>query len=165
MKRHVVFILVLCSVVMALVACQSRFAYDHYRSVSIDGWNRTDTLDFVVGRIPSGNYDMSVGFRATSEYPYKELGFDITCSVYATGRNKPGKAPKAKTIHKRVKCSVFNDNGQLAGRGGISTDDFIYSVGDLSVSNGDSVVVCIAHGMNQDVMPGITQVGLQLEKK
>lgn len=153
------------AVVTVLASCDKRYAYDNYRSVDVDGWNRSDTLDFNVGKVPAGVYDMSIGFRATGDYPYKELGFDITCTVYSKVKKHDASADSLtfKSIHKRVKCSVFDDEGRMTGKSGISSDDFNYRFDEISVRQGDSVVVSMTHGMNQEVMPGIMQVGLQLE--
>lgn len=153
MKRYTLYILGALMIAVSLVACNWDKTYDNYRSVDVEGWNRSDTLDFNVGRIPQGDYEVSVGFRATSTYPFKELGFDISWTVY----------PSGKTTHKRVKCPIYDDSGKMVGKGGISSDDFIYRIGNISVGRADSVVVSVSHGMNQDIMPGITQVGIQLE--
>lgn len=152
MKRLSFYMLFVMTAMLSVVSCGNDYAYDHYRSVNVTGWNRGDTLDFNVGKIPSGTYEMNVGFRATTEYPFKELGIDVS---YVTSAS-------AKIVHKRVKCGIFDNEGRMLGRSGVSTNDFIYRVGTLKVNPGDSVVISVAHAMNQEVMPGLTQVGVQL---
>lgn len=153
MKRHIINFIVVLVGIISLAACNENVAYDHYRSVDVDGWDRDDTLDFVVGKIPAGNYNLCVGFRATSEYPYKELGLDVSYTTSANG----------KATHKRIKCNIFDQDGRLMGKNGISSNDFLYNVSNIKVNKGDSIVVSISHSMNQDLMPGLTQVGLQLQ--
>lgn len=169
MRRFVVFknlmlMAVIAVAAFAFVSCESNYAYDHYRSVDIEGWNRNDTLDFDIGRLPRGTYDICIGFRATSSYPYRELGFDINSDIYKVGpkgKSKPATSP-TRTVHKRVKCTVFDDEGRMVGKSGISADDFSYRVGSITLSENDSVVISVAHGMNQEIMPGLTQIGIQL---
>lgn len=133
-------------------SCDGNRVYDNYRAVDIEGWDRTDTIDFDAGRLPSGTYDMLVGFRATSSYPFKQLGLNLAWTVY----------PSGKSYHKTVKCSVFDDNGHMTGKSGISSDDFLYRVGSINIAKGDSVVFTVSHAMSMDDIPGLTTVGLQL---
>ena len=164
MRRRVIFsFMALILTGFVLVGCNIGYVYDRYRSVDVNGWNRADTLDFNVGRLPAGEYDLCVGFRATSDYPYKELGFDVDCTVYTKHKTAAGKDSLSfREIHKREKCPVYDDAGRMVGRSGISCDDFSYRFGRLTVGENDSVVVSVTHGMNQEVMPGLMQVGLQL---
>ena len=65
-----------------MASCDEERAYDNYRALDIEGWNRTDTIGFNAGKIAPGAYDMCIGFRATSRYPFKELGFNVKWTVY-----------------------------------------------------------------------------------
>lgn len=135
-----------------MASCDKERAYDNYRALDIEGWNRTDTIGFNAGKIAPGAYDMCIGFRATSRYPFKELGFNVKWTVY----------PSGKTFHKTVRCKVFDDDGHMSGSSGISADDFLYHIGSITVAKGDSVVFTVSHAMNMDDIPGLTTVGLQL---
>lgn len=152
MKRYTLYIIALAAVIAGLVSCKGNHVYDSYRDIDYNGWNRADTLDFDVGKVPAGTYDICLGFRATTAYPYKELGFDLVWTTY----------PSGKVYRKSVKCNVFDDNGHMLGNSGISSDDFLFRVGTISIAKGDSTVFSVSHAMNQDVMPGLTAVGLQL---
>lgn len=132
--------------------CTGDKAYDNYRALDIEGWNRTDTVDFDAGKIVPGTYNMCIGFRATNDYPFKELGININWTVY----------PSGKSFHKTVRCKVFDDNGHLSGNSGISADDFLFHIGEITVAKGDSVVFTVSHAMNMDEIPGLTTIGLQL---
>lgn len=156
MRRFTSYILALtAAALMMLSSCDSNLGYDRYRSVNVDGWNRADTLDFDAGRLTPGTYQMLVGFKATTTFPYKDLGINIDYTVY----------PAKKTVHKFIKCNVFDDSGHMTGNSGISADDFLFNIGNITVEQGDSVVFTVSHGMNQDDMPGITAVGLKLERQ
>lgn len=153
MKRYTLYyIIALVVAITGFASCNSGKAYDSYRSVDINGWDREDTIDFAAGHLPAGTYDISVGFRATEKYPFKELGLNIGWTTY----------PKNQTLRKTVKCNVFDDNGHMTGNSGISTDDFLYRVGTVTVAGSDSLVITVSHAMNQDDMPGLTAVGVQL---
>ncbi len=139
-------------VIGTLTGCNNGRAYDRYRALDIEGWDRSDTVDFNASRLTPGTYDMYVGFRATSSYPFRDLGININWTVY----------PSGKSFHKTVRCNVFDNNGHMSGRGGISSDDFLYHTGQITVAKGDSVVFTVSHAMNMDQIPGLTTIGLQL---
>lgn len=58
-------------VIGTLTGCNNGRAYDRYRALDIEGWDRSDTVDFNASRLTPGTYDMYVGFRATSSYPFR----------------------------------------------------------------------------------------------
>ncbi len=139
---------------LAATSCGGSRAYDSAQPVDVDGWEKDDAADFPIGRLPRGRYRMVLTFRATGSYPYRDLGFTITTR----------RLPSGRTTTRRVKCAVFDDQGQPAGTRGVSANSYIYNVGTLDAQPGDSIVVTLAHDMIQDDVPGITSVGLTLEQ-
>lgn len=139
---------------LATASCDDSRAYDSAQPVDVDGWERQDSLVYAVGRLPRGTYRMTLSFRATGSYPFRELGFTITTR----------RLPSGKTTTKRVKCAVFDDQGQPAGTRGISSNSYIYNVGTLTAQPTDSVTVTVTHDMIQTKIPGITGVGLTLKR-
>jgi gliding motility-associated lipoprotein GldH len=152
LKRYTLYIIILLMAIVALTGCNNGRAYDRYRALDIEGWDRSDTVDFNTCRLTPGTYNMYVGFRATSSYPFRDLGININWTVY----------PSGKSFHKTVRCNVFDSTGHMSGRGGISSDDFLYHTGQITVAKGDSVVFTVSHAMNMDQIPGLTTIGLQL---
>lgn len=137
---------------LTLASCSNGKVYDNYRSTDIDGWNKGDTIDFNAGKLPEGSYEVCVGFRASEQYPYKELGLNVGWTVY----------PSNRYYRKTIKCNVFDDSGHMTGTSSVSTNDYLFSVTTITVNRGDSVVFSVGHAMNQDILPGLTAVGLQL---
>ena len=154
MRRHILYIIA-ALMVMAISSCDSGMSYDHYNSVSVEGWNRTDTLHFSPGKLPSGNYAIDVGFRATEAYPYRELGLQIEWTVF----------PRGKNTTKKIKCEVFDSEGRMEGTQSVSSSDFLFHAGDVALRSGDSLAVTVTHCMNRDVMPGLTSVGIQVRER
>lgn len=141
--------------VLSITSCEREYAYDHYNPTSVDGWDRTDTLYFTPGKLEAGLYEFNLGFRATEEYPYRELGLHIEWTVY----------PSKKQTTKEIRCNVFDSNGRIEGKQSISSSDFICPVGEITINRGDSLVIAVTHCMNRMTMPGLTSVGVQLKKQ
>ena len=51
--------------------------YDRYKSVSLQGWSRNDTLSFDIPRQWEGNYQLDLCLRAAQTYPYRNISMII----------------------------------------------------------------------------------------
>lgn len=138
-----------------LASCDEVRKYDRYRGVSVHGWDREDSLTFDTSPLQRGDYQMNIGIRATQLYPFKDLGLTLNWTVY----------PSRKEYHKELKYPLFDNDGRLGGRNGISNSEFLFYATDLHVNKGDSLHITITHNMNQQVIQGITDVGVQLLKR
>lgn len=151
--------------VLGMVSCDDSRTYDHFRSVDVRGWDRDDSLHFDAGKQHAGVCQLNIGFRATSAYPYKDVAFGIKWTVYQPVKMSHGKVvtySQGKTYTRKIKCNVYDDDGRMLGNNGISSNDYLYKVGELSLHEGDSIAFTVYHDMNLAVIPGITDVGLQL---
>lgn len=156
MRKYTLYILLAVFVVAsAFTSCDNGQSYDHYRSVDVRGWDQEDTLEFNTGKLQKGVYQLNVGFRATSSYPYKDIAFTLSGIAY----------PSGKKFYKKIKCGVFDNEGRMKGNSGISSNDYMYRVDNLNIDNCDSVRFIVVHNMNLAIIPGITDVGVQLIRK
>lgn len=136
--------------------CSRDAAAYQYGSVSVDGWEPGDT---VVLRVPpleqGGAYAMHLGLRTsnTVSYPFRELWLAVK-QEWASGQ----------TIIDTLQCTLATPAGDASGKG-VSLNQYEFALPVRQLAKGDSARICINHIMRQDLLPGITDVGIRLEAK
>ena len=141
-------------IVLFMTACHQRTVYDRYLHTSRTGWERNDTLTF---RIPpmqeGGEYTEEVGVRISGDYPF--LG--LTLVVEQTKLN----------THERqcdtLECSLIDKNGRPLGNG-ITHYQYRFHLKTLRLEEHDSLRIAIRHDMKREMLPGITEIGVKLNK-
>ena len=59
---------------LAFISCSRNTVYSHYEPVSMDGWERSDTLYYTVATpLDSGLFSSYINIRVAETYPYQEL--------------------------------------------------------------------------------------------
>lgn len=142
------------AVALALSSCNRQTIYSHYEPVDIDGWERSDTLWFYAGGLTKGCYNEQVGLRINGNYPFKDLSLVVEQRLLST-----------QTI---IKCDTLNlaitdDDGFFQGEG-LSLLQYETDLGTISLPTSDTLQVAIIHNMKREVMPGIADVGITLQK-
>lgn len=146
---------VICLMMAAtlLCGCQETRVYDHYEHVSDNGWSRNDTLHFPVQRLFAGEYDVTLGLRLGHNYPYRNISLIVS---YQT-------LPGGKTVADTVQLNVLNEKGQSEGRMGITSATVRCKIKELQTREGDSIHITVNHNMRREDLPGISDVGIQLQ--
>ena len=136
--------------------CRRDAAAYQYGSVSVDGWEPGDT---VVLRVPpleqGGAYAMHLGLRTsnTVSYPFRELWLAVK-QEWAPGQ----------TIIDTLQCTLATPAGDASGKG-VSLNQYEFALPERQLAKGDSARICINHILRQDLLLGITDVGIRLEAK
>ena len=154
------YIIALMTTIMSATSCSDPRTYDQYKSVSLQGWQRNDTLSFDIPRQWEGNYQLDLCLRAAQTYPYRNLSVIIERKViYFRQRKK-----LEKTYNDTVNCEVINVKGTLVGHKGITSTEILQAVTSFRLNRNDSLQVKIHHIMNRESLPGISDVGIRLLK-
>ena len=154
------YIIALMTTIMSATSCSDPRTYDQYKSVSLQGWQRNDTLTFDIPRQWEGNYQLDLCLRAAETYPYRNLSVIIERKViYFRQRKK-----LEKTYNDTVNCEVINVKGTLVGHKGITSTEILQAVTSFRLNRNDSLQVKIHHIMNRESLPGISDVGIRLLK-
>ena len=154
------YIIALMTTIMSATSCSDPRTYDQYKSVSLQGWQRNDTLTFDLPRQWEGNYQLDLCLRAAQTYPYRNLSVIIERKViYFRQRKK-----LEKTYNDTVNCEVINVKGTLVGHKGITSTEILQAVTSFRLNRNDSLQVKIHHIMNRESLPGISDVGIRLLK-
>ena len=99
------YIIALMVITMGAASCSDPRTYDQYRSVSLQGWSRNDTLSFDIPRQWEGNYQLDLCLRATQTYPYRNISMIIERNIiYYRQRKK-----REKTYNDTINCEIIND--------------------------------------------------------
>ncbi|MGI6231719.1 MAG: gliding motility lipoprotein GldH [Prevotella sp.] len=140
--------------VFTLTACKGNKVYDHFEHASLSGWEKTDTLRYNVPKInEGGRYCMELGMRLTKAYPYQSLTLIIERKVL------PSRQTKSDTIE----CKIVSPEGRVLGRG-ITLNQYHFHVAEFSLKESDSLHVSITHNMKREILPGISDVGIEISK-
>ncbi len=138
---------------MAVVtSCDQRTVYHHFESTSQTGWEKIDTLLFVVPPLAEpGRYSQQIDVRINEFYPFTSLSLVVSQQVFPGDRRK-----------KQILRCRFTEQNQYFQRRGISNYTYSFSLPDIDLRRGDSLRVSVRHDMKREILPGITDLGLKM---
>ncbi len=146
------FIVLSVLIAFLAISCSRQPARIQYESVAPEGWEQGDKKQFVVTNIvDSSLYDIHLLLRTNEEYPYKNLVVAIEEMIY------PSHTHHVDTLS----CDIFDDKGAPNGDG-ISLFQHSYYVTTLPLRPADSLVVTIKHDMQDTIIRGISDVGIEM---
>ena len=150
----------LITVATTLVSCNRKTVYDHYEPTPLTGWEKNDTLIY---RMPvfdeGGEYSETLGLRIGDNYPFTSICIIVDNTIISKD-NTMG----LSTVSDTITCSLFDSDGSIKGNG-VSIFQYNSHIKDLSVEKGDSVEVRVRHNMKREILHGIMDIGIQLNKK
>ncbi len=149
------FLLSLIGLFFLFTACEDDTVIHQQRSIPIEGWEQFDTVTFVVDSLPDkGNYLLSIDIRTTSEFPYQSLYLKVDQTW-----NSPLMV-RTDTLC----CPIATPDGDIIGSG-ISHFQYTFPLVREQLNSGQHGLVSIRHVMQRDILPGIANVGIKLEKE
>ncbi|MBR1388052.1 MAG: gliding motility lipoprotein GldH [Prevotella sp.] len=144
----------LFAVACTLVACNRNAIYSHYEHTPISGWEKNDTITFGIPPVAeSGDYHEELGLRINGDYPFLGLSLVIEQTVLPSGYRH----------NDTLNCSLIDDNGRVKGAG-IRHYQYNFHVNTIRLNEGDSLHVLVKHNMKREIMTGITDIGIHVEK-
>ena len=155
------YIIALMVIAMGATSCSDPRTYDHYKSVSLQGWSRKDTLTFDIPRQWEGNYQLDLCLRPAQTYPYRNISMIIERKVIYDRQRKK----REKSYNDTINCEIINDKGVLVGQKGITSTEIRQVITSFRLNRNDSMHVTIHHIMNRESLPGISNVGVRLIKE
>jgi gliding motility-associated lipoprotein GldH len=137
-----------------LISCTNGVVIDQYKAVADDGWKRTDTLCFRVPPVPqTADYDISLGIRHTNAFPYEGIW------IVAETRLQHPKAFRHDTLY-FVLC---DKRGMPVGKG-VNLIQAVTPLNRMRFVKGQSGSIRLRQIMSREVIPGISEVGVQVRK-
>lgn len=153
-NRTAEVLIVLITVATAMMSCNRKTVYAHYEPTPMAGWENSDTLTFTTNPMETdGNYKEEIGVRISGAYPFTKLCLIIDQTIM----------PAGITLSDTLFCRLFSDDGTVKGRG-VSRYQYRFHLTDIRLNQGDSLCVSIRHNMRREILPGISDIGVSLER-
>ena len=148
------YIGLILTVTIGLASCNRKTIYYHYEHAPTTGWEKNDELDFYVSPVSAGTYREELGLRIDKNFPFMGLCLVIKQTILPSGY-----------VHSdTLNCNLIDENGNNKGPG-LSYYQYSFHVNTLRLQEGDSLHIAVKHHMKREIMPGIADVGIRLDKE
>ena len=155
MVRKNRIVILLLTVALALAGCNRKTIYSHYEHTPINGWERVDDLSFTLSPVRmGGTFREEIGLRINGAYPFMGLTLIVEQQVF----------PSGITRSDTLSCKLIDNDGTILGEG-ISFYQYNFHVNTLRLHEGDSLHITVRHNMKREIMPGVSDVGIRLDKQ
>ena len=154
MKRTIFSYLVIAAAMLVTASCTGDKVYDKYRNTPLAGWEKNDTLTFSVPRMTkAAQYSSNLMLRINDSFPFMALTLIVEQKVI------PGNAVTIDTL----RCNLIGKSGNFNGQG-VSYYQYTFPVTTMPLVPGDSLQISVRHDMKREILPGISDVGIMIEK-
>jgi gliding motility-associated lipoprotein GldH len=154
-SRRQVIIGLMLTVACGLTSCDRLPIYSHYEPTPITGWEKNDTICFGIPPVKeAGYYKEELGLRINEDYPFLGLCLIVQQTVL----------PSGYCHYDTLNCHLIDKKGTIRGTG-INHYQYTFHVNTIRLAEGDSLHILVKHNMKREIMPGITDVGMQIEKR
>lgn len=138
-----------------LASCIGNKVYDQYDHTPIAGWEKNDTLLFSIPPMQQDAlYHSDLLLRISQSYPFMSLTLIVDQTVW------PSRATRTDTL----KCRLINSDGKSNGQG-LSYYQYSFPVSNMHLHKGDSLQISVRHNMKREILPGVSDIGIQLTRQ
>ena len=153
-KSNRLFFVLILAVAGAMVSCNSKNVYVNYQHVSNGEWDKNDTLTYDVSPLEAGRYREEVGVRIDRSYPFTSLSLVVKQTILPSGY-----------VHRdTITCKLVDKNGRFRGQG-VSYYQQTFHLNTISLHDGDSLHINIKHNMKRELMRGVSDIGLRIDRE
>ena len=134
-------------------ACNSKSVYCEYRNVPLSGWDKDSTLVFEVPVSDSlATYEVVLSVRHNQNYPYQNLWLFV----------ENGQSGQTDTLE----YYLADQRGRWLGNGFGDKREMPCLIAEkVRFARTGTYVYKVKHGMREDVLNGVTEVGLQIDRQ
>lgn len=154
-KRTYLKYIFLLFITSALGACDKQTVYHAFRSIPQEGWKRQDTLFFNV-IVPDSQtyYKLTLEVRNRNTYPYQNIGLSVCCD-----------GPEAARLQADTLEAVLADKeGIWKGDGWGGLYQSAFPAGNIRIEKSGNYLFKVAYTLPDDILPGINDVGIKLQR-
>lgn len=136
-------------------SCDTKLTYETFKKVDETAWNYHNEQQFIIPIQEEEHYRMSIALRNTANYQKANLWLFITLS-----------SPSGKEQRDTINCLLADDYGYWLGSGfsGLYFTEHNLPKTITFDEKGDWKLA-ITHGMREDDIKGIKEVGVLLRKE
>ena len=137
------------------VACNQNEVFIQYNSIAPEGWNKNVICSFDIPiSDTTANYNLYVNIRNRGEYPYQNLWLFLTKT-----------SPDMLVVSDSIECYLADKRGKWLGTGVSSIFEMpVLYEKNLHFKTPGIYNYRIGHGMRDDVLIGINDIGVRVEK-
>jgi gliding motility-associated lipoprotein GldH len=149
-------LLLILPVVMAFTACDQNKFFDESLSLTGDQWPKDEALSFAINIDDTVSpYSFYLNVRNSTNYGYNNIYFFLTTEY-------PGGGFSQDTIE----CQLAAKNGSWLGKGtGSYRDNRIFIRENIVFPRKGTYTLRLRQAMREDVLNGISEAGVRLEKQ
>ncbi len=154
--KHLTFQLIFFGLIFTLIsACDRNVVFEKYQPTCENGWYKDSLIVFTIPVTDTlQNHNLYINVRNDIKYKYSNLWLFVEI-------NQPGKISTTDTLE----VLLADPSGKWLGEGfgAIKTRQMIYKSGVYFPVSGE-YKVNIQHGMREEILKGITDIGFRIEK-
>ena len=153
-KSKLINVCMLC-IFLFLVSCDTNKVFDLYKEVDDNGWKSSDTIFFEFELHPYENvlYNTLIGLRNNNDYLYANIFFFIDLED-----------PIGIHHIDTLQYILANPDGKWLGSGVSEIKFNLFQFKENEIMQPGLYKYKIVHGMRDDVLIGIEDIGLRIEK-
>jgi len=154
MKRIFQFV-ILGGILIVLNACNHKPVFDKYETVDNHLWNKDSVLVFEIPVSDTlSNHNFYVNVRNDVNYAYSNLWLFINIEQ-----------PNGEQLSEKFEITLADPSGKWLGTGfgGLKTREVIFRNNVFFPVSG-TYKVSVQQGMRKDVLEGISDIGIRIEK-
>ena len=141
-------------VVALTTSCNDKKVYDQYKHTPLTGWEKNDTLTFSVPKMTeAATYSSELMIRINEGFPFMSVTMIVEQKVI----------PSMDMRTDTVKCVLIDKKGNFNGQG-INYHQYSFHINSRPLLAGDSLQINVRHDMKREILPGVSDVGIMIEK-
>lgn len=143
------------SAFLFFVSCDRGKVFDFYLEIDPQGWVATDTIDFEIEIEPQEDvlYNTLIGLRNNNDYLYANIFFFIDVE-----------SPSGLSQIDTLQYVLAAPDGKWLGSGVGEIKYNLFKVKENEMMQPGTYKYKIVHGMRDDVLIGIEDIGLRIER-
>lgn len=153
--KQIIFYLLSILLITSIVSCDRKRVFEAYQPLGEKGWNKDSVVVFNVELTDTiRNHNLYVNIRNKGTYPYSNLWLFLSIG-----------SPDGKILTDTVEFSLAEASGRWRGSGiGDLHDNQILYKSSVYFPHKGEYTFHIKQGMRDNVLQGIRDVGLRIEK-
>lgn len=153
--KQIIFYILSILLLAGIVSCDRQRVFESYQKLDENGWHKDSVLVFNIALTDTiKNHNLYVNIRNEGTYPYSNLWLFLTIG-----------SPDGKQLTDTVEFSLAEPSGRWKGSGiGDLHDNQILYKSSVYFPNKGDYTFQIKQGMRDNVLQGIRDVGIRIEK-
>jgi gliding motility-associated lipoprotein GldH len=142
-------------VVGFVLSCNENLVFEQYKTISKKSWDKDSVLVFTIPvSDTTDNHNLYINIRNDVNYQYSNIWLFISIEQ-----------PDGKMLEDKFEIALADPSGKWLGEGlgGLKTREAIYRRNVFFPMSGD-YKIRIQQGMREDILKGISDVGIRIEK-